>query len=344
MKQKGESRFSPAVAIVAVLWLTYPVVFDALHDGLLNDMAAAYVVLPAFVSIWVLGLRAASLVAFLMLPMHMVLYRLNGHDGGWDLFGGVAGFFGLTTLALGSAAFGFAVERLRRTESHLAATDRHVSVVAHELRNPLAGVLGLAQTLVDTWDDLDPDEARTLAGMIASEARTLSAIVSDLLDAGRARHKALHVVAETVDLGELVRGAADEPRVTGNPIAWADPLRVGQIVRNLLANAEAHGRPPVEVAVWANDAEAFVEVSDTGDGVPAEVERKLFDPFVSAGGQGSTGLGLWLSRALAEAMNGSLDYARTGGVTRFRLTLPGRPTGNTPGDPRDLVRGSNRPD
>lgn len=344
MKRLGRSGFSAGSALVAVLWLTYPLVFDILHDGILNDMAAAYVVLPAFVSVWIYRLRAAYIVAAAMLPLHMVLFWLEGHGGGWDLFADVAGFFGLIALALGTLAFGLAVERLHTTETRLANTDRHVSAVAHELRNPLAGVLGLAQTLTDTWDELEPDEARAIAGMIADEARTLSAIIGDLLDMGRVRRETLSLATEEVDLGRLVARIVPLPVVSGEPKAWADPLRVGQIVRNLVANAQAHGGPPIEVAVWSDDDAAFVEVRDAGRGVSPELEPRLFLPFVSRGGPGSTGLGLWLSRALAEAMGGSLEYDRSGGRTRFRLTLPRHQDGRRPARPHGLVHETLRPE
>lgn len=344
MKRFGEPSLAVRVAIVALLWMTYPFVFEVLHDGVLNDMAATYSVVPAFLTIWMFGLRAAYAVAALIMPSHMLLFGLNGHGGGWDLLGGVAGFIGLGAVALGGLAFGFVVDRLRTTENHLAATDRRMSVVAHELRNPLAGVLGLAQTLVDTWDDLEKDEARTLAEMIAGEARTLSAIVADLLDVGRVRHQTLKVVAESVDLAHLITGIFPDAHVTEPTIAWADPLRVGQVVRNLVANAESHGSPPIEVAVWSNAGESFVEVRDAGAGVPPEVEDRLFGPFVTAGGPASTGLGLWLSRALAEAMGGSLDYGRTGGWTRFRLALPNAPASPLTENLHTLVRGSPVPD
>jgi signal transduction histidine kinase len=321
MKNGREADMNPKPAVAAA-WIAYPVVFLWLHETPVNDMAAAFAFVPAFITVWFFGIRAAYVVAGLMVPIHVGLYLLNGHTVGWDMFAGVTGFFGLMTLAFGTLVFGFAVDRLRDTEQRLAQTDRHISVVAHELRNPLAGVLGLSQTLVDTWDDLDPAEARELAGMMVDEARTLSAIVTDLLDVGRVRHKALNIEPQPIDVEGLVRGIFPDARISGHPVAWGDPLRIGQILRNLVANARDHGRPPIELEVWEEDGTTFFEVSDRGDGVPVALMDSLFNPFVSRGGPRSTGLGLWLSRALAEAMNGALEYRRDDGLTVFRLEVP----------------------
>jgi len=321
MKNARKADMKHTAAVTAI-WLAYLVVFLWLHETPVKDMAAAFAFVPAFVTVWLFGVRAAFIVAGLMVPTHVGLYLLNGHTVGWDMFAGITGFFGLITLAFGTLVFGLAVDRLRDTEHRLAQTDRHISVVAHELRNPLAGVLGLSQTLVDTWDDLEPAEARELAGMMVEEARTLSAIVTDLLDAGRVRRKTLKVEPQPVEIDGLLRGIFPDAHISGHPMAWADPLRVGQILRNLVANARDHGRPPIAVEVWEEAGRTIFEVSDRGDGVPPALLDSLFNPFVSRGGPRSTGLGLWLSRALAAAMDGTLEYRRVDGVTVFRLVVP----------------------
>ncbi len=318
------------VLLLAAIWVGYVCAFVVLHDTVVNDMAAAFVLVPAFITIWILGVRASYVVSALVVPLHMGLYLLTGHDPGWDALAGVEGFFGLTTVAAACLTFGFSVDRFKTSEFHLEVQDRHVAAVAHELRSPLTGVIGLGETLLEMWDELDPEEGRSMAEMIVREARALNGIIADLLDTGRVKRESLEVGVAVFDVATVVEQTFPAALSSGPVIAWADADRTSQIVRNLIKNAELHGGAQFEVEVWAEDGRAYVEVRDRGKGVPAEIEDRLFSPFVTRGGPGSTGLGLWLSRALAEAMQGTLTHERSGGWTRFRLELPLAPALDTP--------------
>ncbi len=318
------------VLLLAAIWVGYLGAFVVLHDTAVNDMAAAFVLVPAFITIWVLGVRASYAVSAIVVPLHMGLFLLTGHVLGWDAFAGVEGFFGLTTVAVACLAFGFSVDRFETSEFHLEVQDRHVAAVAHELRNPLTGVIGLGETLVEMWDELDAEEARSMAEMIVREARALNGIIADLLDTGRVKRESLAVGVDVFDVATVVEQAFPEVVSSGPVTAWADADRTSQIVRNLIKNAQLHGGAQFEVEVWAADGRAHVEVRDRGKGVPADIEDRLFSPFVTRGGPGSTGLGLWLSRALAEAMQGKLTHERSDGWTRFHLELPLAPELVTP--------------
>ena len=129
-------------------------------------------------------------------------------------------------------------------------------------------------------------------------------------------------IASVPDLdSHLVQIGSDVP-----PVAYADPSRVRQIVRNLLANASRYGGPTVEVRYGANDSKAWLEVRDDGAGVAPSEAALIFEPYErahnAAGQPMSVGLGLTVSRKLADLMGGSLDYSYEHGWSTFCLELP----------------------
>lgn len=118
--------------------------------------------------------------------------------------------------------------------------------------------------------------------------------------------------------------------------AYADPLRVRQILRNLITNAQRHGRPPVTITGSMSEGRCVVTVTDRGKGIPKDAEMRLFEPYARFGpadGQPlSVGLGLHVARRLARLMDGDLTYRREDSETKYELTLPG-PQATT--DPHD---------
>ncbi len=111
-----------------------------------------------------------------------------------------------------------------------------------------------------------------------------------------------------------------------NVIASADPIRVRQIVRNLLTNADRYGGDSVQVETRVADDAAVLIVRDSGDPLPAERRELIFEPYESSGpvrGQpAAIGLGLAVSRTLAELMGGSISYDHDGEWSVFELRLP----------------------
>ncbi len=108
--------------------------------------------------------------------------------------------------------------------------------------------------------------------------------------------------------------------------AWADPARTRQIVRNLLTNAVRYGGEGIRIRVRSRGDTASVAVCDDGDGIPDEDRNAIFEAFrqVEAGRRvsQSVGLGLYVSRSLARAMNGDLAYRRENDHSVFELLLP----------------------
>jgi signal transduction histidine kinase len=176
-----------------------------------------------------------------------------------------------------------------------------------------------------------------LNGIIAVQSRELAELVEDLLVASRAEFGNLSIKPARVDLREeidsVVRGVGESLRtpkridVTGSAVlAWADPLRCRQILRNLLTNAIRYGGDQIEVRLQAQSGTAQILVADDGEGVdPGEAElifERYYRSEQSPTQPGSVGIGLAVSRQLAEMMDGSLRYVVSAEESRFELSLP----------------------
>ncbi len=246
--------------------------------------------------------------------------------GELDLSRVVAAFLDLTEIRANQRS----LERL------IADKDQFIASVSHELRTPLASVLGLSDELYNHWDRFAEAEIRQLLGIIADQASDLSSLVEDLLVAAKAEMGSLSVVAERVQLDKLVAEAVGEVAISGAldrevPVfgfagaAHADPVRVRQIVRNLVTNAARYGGDEILVEL-GRDHRPFVRVIDDGEGIPPEDRERVFDPYHRAGGSdarlGALGLGLTISRQLARVMNGELTYDHVDDRSIFTLILP----------------------
>lgn len=217
--------------------------------------------------------------------------------------------------------------------------DRLLASVSHEIRTPLTAIVGLSEEIVANRDGMTPGELDELSGIIAVQSRELAELVEDLLVASRADFGNLSIRPEPVELGEQVERVLEGLResnptnkritCTGDPVrAWADPLRVRQIMRNLVTNAIKYGGDQVVVAVRRDAGDMVkVVVSDNGPGVPDPETGLIFERYYRSAQfptqPGSVGIGLAVSRQLAEMMEGTLDYVPgADGNHRFELTLP----------------------
>ncbi len=229
------------------------------------------------------------------------------------------------------------------SERELSRTkDEFIANVSHELRTPLTGIYGFAQVL-EEGSLLDPETSYELVNLIIGQAAELSRMVDDLLTAARADADALSFEMQRVDLGaELVDVIPAFERFAGPiavegvlPMVLADPIRLRQVLRNLLANARNHGGPKLRIVTSVSGSRLECAVVDDGEGVPPELEERMFDRFVHAGDEplrmGSVGLGLFVARLLVEGMGGELRYERAGGSSRFVVVLDlADPTGSQP--------------
>jgi signal transduction histidine kinase len=210
-----------------------------------------------------------------------------------------------------------------------------VATISHELRTPMAGVYGAAQTLLRTDVELSVDQRSELIRLIAVQAERLSQIINDLLLATSLDHRQLQISRERVDVAELVRrtpeAVAQSEVTTSVPartFVLGDGDRIQQILVNLLDNAFKYGRPPVTVEVAPVGDALAIGVRDSGPGIPREERERIFEKFYRSDPQlrrapGGTGLGLYIARELAERMNGTLECSSAfGGGAAFVLTLP----------------------
>ena len=242
-----------------------------------------------------------------------------------------------------------AVQNLRTYEAERATVDElrrlsslradFVSLVSHELRSPMAAVIGSARTLQHRWRELKPEQRDAFLAVIGDETTRLSALVGDVLDTSRIEAGTFGYSFSEVDLAAVVRDSVaaaaigqDEVRlVTALPAALpgvrGDAERLRQLVDNLISNAvkysDAGGEVLVEVR--AEDGHVTVRVRDRGPGILPEHHDHIFEKFGRAAGSAKpgTGLGLFLSRSFAEAHGGSLAVeSRPGEGSTFTLTLP----------------------
>lgn len=211
----------------------------------------------------------------------------------------------------------------------LAEKDRFVASVSHELRTPLTAVVGLAHTLVEQTE-LSEAERQEFLATIVQQSEEVAAIVDDLLVAARAGTGHLRLVVGEVNLqSELVAVLPPDFQVTNadqQATALGDPIRVRQILRNLVSNAVRYGGPRRRVCLSRRGAMAIVEVCDDGEPIPSHLVDAIFTAYGRAhdrpGRTDSVGLGLTVSRQLARMMGGDVTYSHNGEWACFQLVLP----------------------
>ena len=236
--------------------------------------------------------------------------------------------------------------RLAETERQvrrLEETDRMrrelLANVSHDLRTPLAGILTGATAM--TQQRTLPESARREAEMVATEARRLNRLVSDLLDMTRIEGGIVDLQPADVDLREALEAAAERLRRVNpgrtvdvqvadtTPEVTADWPRLGQVLDNLLSNADQAAPPATPIALTAaapDGGTVTVRVTDRGPGVPADLREQVFHRFVrgdASDGHGGLGLGLAIVRGLVEAQGGRVWLEDVpGGGASFAFSLP----------------------
>jgi PAS domain S-box-containing protein len=229
-----------------------------------------------------------------------------------------------------------ASERLRALDE---MKNTFLQAVSHDLRTPLAAILGLALTLEREDVELTESEVRDLATRIASNSRKLDRMVADLLDLDRLTRGIIEPKLRDADVGALVERLVSEfdmpggRRVileAGRVVIPVDASKVERIVENLLINTVRHtpGGSRVWVTVEPGDGGALISVDDEGPGVPEELREVVFDPFrqgpsISSHSPGA-GVGLALVAKFSELHGGrAWVEPRAGGGASFRVFLPG---------------------
>jgi signal transduction histidine kinase/CheY-like chemotaxis protein/HPt (histidine-containing phosphotransfer) domain-containing protein len=253
-----------------------------------------------------------------------------------------------TDIAARAEAEQEAVAAREAAERASQAKSRFLAAMTHELRTPMIGVTGMLEILAHT------ELTQQQRGMIATaegSARSLLQIIGDVLDFSKIEADKLELAPASFDLRAVVGAAADTfvhtAAARGLQLTWevdeqvagahvGDPLRIRQIVTNLVSNAVKFtetGGVEVTARVAGGDDPAGVQrieiaVRDTGIGVSAEQQERLFQPFGQAEAHtqrqfGGTGLGLTICRRLAALMDGTVTMQSTPGVgTTMRFEVP----------------------
>ena len=244
-------------------------------------------------------------------------------------------------------------EERERLRDRLAAVGEMAAVMAHEIKNPLAGIEVMAGLL--RRKTKDNEDAQALVGEIINEAKLANAIVQEVLSFVRPVKVQLYPTSVADALGSaltLAEGEAQRGQIVINlsvppdlPPVGGDIHQLTQVFANLLINAyqalDGQGRIDVTARLATTTAEGalqpdghqavptvIVDIADNGPGVPPDVAEKIFNPFFTTKPKGS-GLGLAVVRKIVDAHDGRIDMSTAEGRgTRFRVTLRVGPSPN----------------
>jgi signal transduction histidine kinase len=226
--------------------------------------------------------------------------------------------------------------RLRQSEQ---LKSELVSIVSHEVRTPLASVLGFTSLLLQR--DVDPQTRRDYLEIIDAQGRRLATLLDDFLNVQRIEEGRLELAAEVVDMKALLREQTQlfraqspahelELRVPSGPLpVLGDAGRLAQVLGNLLSNAIKYSPDGGVVQVVGERDGSVVQVSvrDEGLGIPEEQHDRIFTKFfrgdAAASGIAGTGLGLAFAQAIVEAHGGRIAFRSTAGEgSTFWIELP----------------------
>jgi PAS domain S-box-containing protein len=235
---------------------------------------------------------------------------------------------------------------LAHAEEAVRLREEFMSIAAHELRTPLNAlqlqITALNLLLERPSAEFDASALGERCRRALHLTRRLGSLITRLLDSSRIAAGRLTLQKERTDLVRCTAGVLDTLReriatsamdvrlsapdeLVGN---W-DPLRVEQIIYNLVENAITYGRPPLEISIRAEETTATMDVRDHGGGIAQEEVPKIFAKPLRGrprDGGGGLGLGLYISRAIAEEHGGRIALVdSSGGGAHFRVTLPWGP-------------------
>lgn len=227
--------------------------------------------------------------------------------------------------------------RLERARSDdLAHADELKKVfllaVAHDLRSPLAAIVGFAELISERLEDLSPDQLRDAARRISAGGQHMAIVLDNLLDMERIQGGLLEPKAVRADLVEIVRRCAGRLDLERRQLdvfpdsfeATVDPGLVERIADNLLLNAIRHTPPgsSVVVTITREHGDVLLTFADDGPGVPDDLRESIFEAFTREGSGEGHGVGLYLVRCFAELHGGrAWVQDRRGGGAAFHVLL-----------------------
>lgn len=236
------------------------------------------------------------------------------------------------------------MDRVKRTVESERLRSALLTSISHDLKTPLASVLGAASTMRDLAGALSDTEKRDLLATVIDESERLNRFIANLLDMTKLESGAIVPNTALHDLGEIVGSAlrraskiltahkVDLVLAADLPMLQLDAVLFEQVLFNLLDNAAKYSLPDTTISIKSQrDSDHVVlQVADEGDGIPPEELESVFDKFYRAQKgdhvRPGTGLGLAISRGFVEAMRGTISAAnrsdRSGAVLTIRLPVP----------------------
>ena len=234
---------------------------------------------------------------------------------------------------------GRVVER-KRTEQSLRSLDearaQFVANAAHELRTPLTTIMGITEILTNPRRSPSAEQHSESLALLARQGKRVGALLTNLLDYSRIEVQGADIELEDIDLAEVVRhgiaaapapeGVTVESAVPAGLMVRADPVRMEQILVNLLTNAYRYGGDNVTIGAEAANGQAELWVDDDGPGIEADLADSLFDPFTRGSATQAiigSGLGLAIVKRLVESFGGEIwvENVKPSG-TSFKIRLP----------------------
>jgi signal transduction histidine kinase len=268
---------------------------------------------------------------------------LRLHEGGPGEVGDLTRAFNTMAEALDQGRSELEEQNARLRQSEQVKSEL-VSIVSHEVRTPLASVLGFTSLLLQR--DVDPETRRDYLEIIDAQGRRLATLLDDFLNVQRIEEGRLELAEELVDMKALLREQtqlfrAQDPehelelRLPTGPLpVLGDSGRLAQVLGNLLSNAIKYSPDGgvVEITGERDDAIVRVSVRDQGVGIPEEQHDRIFTKFfrgdAAASGIAGTGLGLAFAQAIVEAHGGRIAFRSAAGEgSTFWIELPSIGTG-----------------
>ena len=234
------------------------------------------------------------------------------------------------------------ITRYKRQESR-SATDKFISIIAHDLKNPLGSIVGFSDLLMRDYDNYDADEVRTFVKLIQDASLQAQDLLNNLLDWSRTQAGRMKFEPTGIDVRELVdavfrlnqlnayeKNLNLQNTVPDGTMVYGDPNMIQTIIRNLVSNAIKFTKPKGRVTVSTGSSRNDIQVlvTDNGIGIPEELIARLFriDEQVTRTGTANeegTGLGLILSMEFARKNNGTITVrSKPGKGSTFTLQLP----------------------
>lgn len=229
-----------------------------------------------------------------------------------------------------SRAVRYSIERKRLD----AAKSEFIARAAHELRTPLAVLAGLGETLGERYRELSEERIEQGMQALARQGQRARALISNLLDLSQLELGKISFRTHPTPLAAVIQQTLEgmdsaapelEVEVHAGLRVVADPTRLEQILVNLFTNVVKYGGGRARAVARVEGNKVQLRVSDAGEGVPEDIQPRLFEPFArgsnTSEAEGS-GLGLPISRGLAESMGGDLCYEQSSEGAVFLLELP----------------------